>query len=69
MSAPDRQEITDAHIQGLYEDVARLQKAVDTMAWWLVQAQTGFGEQDARGISDILNARPAPKPERKERDG
>lgn len=54
MSAPTREEITDAHIQALYDEVARLRKAVSTMAWWLVQAQTGFGEQDARGIEDIL---------------
>jgi len=31
----------------------RLEKAVVTMAWWLVQAQTGFGVQDARGIEKI----------------
>ena len=36
------------------ERIARLEKAVSTMAWWLVQAQTGFGVQDARGIEDIL---------------
>ena len=51
---PDRQQITDAHLQGLYDHVARLEKAVGTMAWWLVQAQTGFGEHDARGIEAIL---------------
>jgi hypothetical protein len=32
----------------------RIEKAISTMASWLVQAQTGFGEQDARGIDDIL---------------
>ncbi len=32
----------------------RIEKAITTMAWWLVQAQTGFGIQDARGIEDIL---------------
>jgi hypothetical protein len=53
---PTREEITNTHIQGLYDDVARLKKAVETMAWWLVQAQTGFGVQDARGIEDILKA-------------
>jgi len=34
--------------------VERLEKAVTTMAWWLVQAQTGFGDLDARGIEDII---------------
>ncbi len=34
--------------------IARIEKAIATMAWWLVQAQTGFGEEDARGIEDIL---------------
>lgn len=32
----------------------RIEKAITTMASWLVQAQTGFGAQDARGIDDIL---------------
>jgi hypothetical protein len=32
----------------------RIEKAVSTMAWRLAQAQTGFGERDARGIEDIL---------------
>lgn len=35
--------------------IARLEYAVRTMAGWLVQAQTGFGEQDARGIFAILD--------------
>ena len=42
------------------ETVVRLERieyAVRTMAWWLVQAQTGFGQQDARGIEDILNGK------------
>lgn len=26
--------------------IERLERAVETMAWWLVQAQTGFGERD-----------------------
>lgn len=34
--------------------VDRIEKAVGTMAWWLVQAQTGFGERDACGIENIL---------------
>lgn len=36
------------------ERLERLEKALSVMAWWLVQAQTGFGTQDARGIDDIL---------------
>lgn len=53
-SEPTREEITNAHIQGLYEETARLRQAVETMAWWLVSAQTGFGEIDAHGIGKIL---------------
>lgn len=34
--------------------VERLEKAVSTMAYWLVQAQTGFGQKDAEGIDKIL---------------
>lgn len=33
----------------------RLEKAVETLAFWLVEAQTGFGERDAQGIVDILH--------------
>ena len=33
----------------------RIEEAVQTMAWWLVAAQTGFGERDAQGIRDILS--------------
>lgn len=28
--------------------------AVSTLAYWLVQAQTGFGQKDAEGIEKIL---------------
>lgn len=35
--------------------VGRCEDAIRTMAHWLVQAQTGFGEQDAKGIEDILD--------------
>lgn len=34
--------------------VERCEKAIGTMANWLVQAQTGFGKQDAEGIEKIL---------------
>lgn len=32
----------------------RIEEAITTMAHWLVQAQTGFGEQDVKGIEKIL---------------
>jgi uncharacterized coiled-coil protein SlyX len=32
----------------------RQEKAISTMASWLVQAQTGFGQADASGIEKIL---------------
>jgi hypothetical protein len=32
----------------------RQEKAISTMAWWLVAAQTGFGQKDAEGIDTIL---------------
>ena len=32
----------------------RQEEAIRTMAQWLVQAQTGFGIQDAEGIDKIL---------------
>lgn len=35
--------------------VERLEKAVLTMAGWLVDAQTGFGVRDYEGIERILN--------------
>lgn len=34
--------------------IARLEKAVETIAWWLVEAQTGFSSHDAREIVRIL---------------
>lgn len=34
----------------------RIEESITTMAWWLVQAQSGFGERDARGIQDILHS-------------
>jgi hypothetical protein len=41
-------------IRRIEERLDRIEKAIETMAWWLVAAQTGFGEQDARGIVRIL---------------
>ncbi len=49
---------TNDDIQKLQAQIARIDKAVSTMAWWLVQAQTGFGQRDARGIQDILDGAP-----------
>lgn len=37
--------------------LARLELAVETLATWLVEAQTGFGERDAVGIHGILQGR------------
>lgn len=35
----------------------RIEEAVRTMAWWLVAAQTGFGQIDAQGIERILDGK------------
>ena len=55
----------DSEIEALLverdERIRRLEEAVGTMAWWLVQAQTGFGEQDARGIERILGRPVSPE--------
>lgn len=37
----------------------RQEKAISTMAWWLVAAQTGFGQKDAEGIDKILRGEEA----------
>jgi hypothetical protein len=39
-----------------------LELAVGTMAQWLVQAQTGFGAQDAAGIEKILRGEKIKEP-------
>jgi hypothetical protein len=36
------------------ERLDRLERAVTAMAWWLVQAQTGFAQRDAEAITAIL---------------
>jgi hypothetical protein len=41
----------------------RHEKAIGTMASWLVQAQTGFGAQDAEGIEEILRGEDLEKEE------
>jgi hypothetical protein len=40
----------------------RVEKAVGTMAQWLVQAQTGFGAKDAEGIEKILRGEDLEEP-------
>lgn len=47
------------------ERVERCERAIGTMAQWLVQAQTGFGAQDAEGIEKILRGE---KPKESEED-
>lgn len=39
------------------ERLDRIEKAITTMAWWLVSAQTGFGQKDAEGIDKILQTK------------
>lgn len=34
--------------------IRNIEKTLDTLAFWLVQAQTGFGIEDARAIADDL---------------
>jgi len=41
----------------LEERLERIEQAIRTMARWLVEAQTGFNLQDARGIEDILDGK------------
>jgi predicted transcriptional regulator len=42
----------------------RHEKAISTMAQWLVQAQTGFNANDAEGIEKILRGeKPTEEPE------
>ena len=36
------------------ERLDRLERALVTLAAWLVQAQSGLGERDVRGIEKIL---------------
>jgi len=43
--------------------VERCEKAIGTMAAWLVQAQTGFGAQDAEGIEKILRGEDVKEPD------
>jgi hypothetical protein len=40
-----------------------IERAVGTMAQWLVQAQTGFNAKDAEGIEKILRGEKSKEPE------
>lgn len=40
--------------------ISYLERAVRTLVWWLVSAQTGFGAHDARGIEQILGGETVP---------
>jgi TRAP-type mannitol/chloroaromatic compound transport system permease small subunit len=42
----------------------RIEKAIGTMAHWLVEAQTGFGAKDAEGIEKILRGEEEDAPTR-----
>jgi hypothetical protein len=53
--------MSNQQIEKLFNDQARtdlrlqrIEKAIGTMATWLVQAQTGFNANDAAGIEKIL---------------
>ena len=41
----------------------RIERAIGTMAEWLVQAQTGFSAKDAEGIEKILRGETSETPE------
>lgn len=62
----------DQQIEKLFNDQARtdlriqrIEKAVGTMAQWLVQAQTGFNANDAAGIERILRGETPDEPRTK----
>lgn len=44
-------------ISALQNKLDRQDKAMRTLVSWLVQAQTGFGARDARGIEKILDGK------------
>lgn len=44
------------------ERMDRVERAVSTMAQWLVQAQTGFNAKDAEGIEKILRGEKSEEP-------
>jgi hypothetical protein len=43
-----------AEVEIIHLRMARIEKAVSTMAFWLGEAQTGFNAKDAAGIEMIL---------------
>ena len=49
MSGRDANQLTNEQ-----KRIRNLESALDKMAFWLVQAQTGFGLEDARAIADDL---------------
>jgi hypothetical protein len=62
MSGYDPGAARASDLRELQERIERVEKAVWTMTWCLVQAQTGFGTQDARGIEDILKRKVLAEP-------
>lgn len=53
----------EQRVEELEEKTERHDRAIGTMAQWLVQAQTGFGAQDAEGIEKILRGETSPNVE------
>lgn len=47
----EKRDVTAPTIE---ERLDRIENAIGTLAWWLVEAQTGFGQKDAQGICRIL---------------
>jgi hypothetical protein len=38
----------------------RIEDTIRVLAWWLVEAQTGFAERDARGVEEFLDGKRKP---------
>ncbi len=36
------------------EQIARLRNVIEVLASWLLYAQTGFGDQDVKGIHNLI---------------
>lgn len=49
---PDTELLTG--VNEIIDAVNNLARAIETMAYWLVQAQTGFNAHDANGIVKIV---------------
>jgi hypothetical protein len=52
----------EKEVNQVKERLDRAELAIGTMASWLVQAQTGFGAQDAEGIEKILRGEKSEEP-------